>query len=82
MTIDPRIGMWVSIISAILMFLTGASASLTDLFDPVIAKKIVAGATFFGGLIASVNAVLHAIPSLPGATKEFLLGPKPTEVTK
>lgn len=76
MTIDPRIGMWLSVITAVLMFLAGASTSLTDLFDPAIAKKIVAAGTFFGGLISSVNAVLHAIPSKPGALNEFPLGPK------
>lgn len=76
MNLDPRIGMWISVIAAVLMFLAGAGATLTDIFNATTAHKIVAGATFLGGLISAVNAVLHAIPSKPGATAEFPLGPK------
>ena len=79
MTIDPRIGMWFSIATAVLLFIAGASTTLTDIFDPVTAKKIVAAATFFGGIMSAISAVLHAIPSQPGAVKEFPLGPKPAD---
>jgi hypothetical protein len=77
MTIDPRVGLWISVVAAVLMFTAGASSTLTDLFDVHTAKVIVAGSTFFGGIISAVNAVLHAIPSKAGATEEFPLGPKP-----
>ena len=77
MTIDPRWGMWLSIATAVLLFTAGAGTSLTDLFDPSVAKKIVAGSTFFGGIMSAVSAVLHAIPSKSGANSEFPLGPKP-----
>ena len=75
MTLDPRIGMYLSIATAILLIIAGASSTLTDLFDPTTAKKLVAGATFFGGIMSAVSAVLHAIPSQPGATQQFPLGP-------
>ena len=76
MILDPRIGMYLSLAAALLLFMAGASSQLTDLFDPVTAKQGVAAATFFGGMISAVNAVLHAIPSKPGAFDEFPLGPK------
>ena len=76
MTVDPRWGLYLSIATAVLLFAAGALSSLTDLFGADVAKKIVAGATFFGGIMSSVNAVLHAIPSKPGAANEFPLGPK------
>lgn len=76
MTVDPRYGMWLSIATAILLFLAGASSTLTDLFDPSTAKKVVAAATLLGGVMSAISAVLHAIPSQPGAAQQFLLGPK------
>ena len=76
MTMDPRIGMWLSAICAVLIFVAGSTAALTDLFDPITAKKIVAASAFAGGIVSAVNAVLHAIPSVAGAKTEFPLGPK------
>jgi hypothetical protein len=78
MTIDPRVGMWISIIAAVLMFLAGAGAELTTMFSTAVANEIVAVAVFLGGLISAVNAVLHMIPSsnAPGDASKFALGPK------
>ena len=76
MTLNPRVGMYLSLAAALLLFAAGASTQLTDLFNPVVARKIVAGATFLGGLVSAANAVLHAIPSEPGKNAEFPLGPK------
>lgn len=78
MTIDPRIGMWVSIAAALLSFLAASTATLTDIFDPTTAKAVVGWAAFLGGGINAVNAVLHMIPSQTGAAaaSQFPLGPK------
>ena len=78
MTISPKVGIWVSIISALLMFLAGAGAELTTIFSPPVANEIVAVSVFFGGAINAVNAVLHMIPSQngPAAAAQFPLGPK------
>jgi hypothetical protein len=55
----------------------GAGAELTTLFKDY-AQTIVAAASFFGGIISAINAVLHAIPSQTGPTgaAQFPLGPK------
>jgi len=71
MTIDPRWGMWISIIAAILSFLVGAGATFTDLFGPETSKTIVGVAVLLNGIINAINAVLHAVPSKPGAFNEF-----------
>ena len=76
MTIDPRVGFWMSIALAILAFLTGAGATLTDLFGEHTGKIILSVVVLLLGVGNSVNAVLHAIPSKPGALNEFPLGPK------
>lgn len=78
MTIDPRIGMWISIVAALLAFLGASTAELTTIFDAQTAQKIVAVCAFLGGGINAVNAVLHMIPSVSGPTgdKQFPLGPK------
>ena len=78
MTIDPRIGMWISIIAAVLMFTAGATTELTNIFNAIVATKVTAIATFLGGIISAINAVLHAIPSIsgPAGDKQFPLGPK------
>ena len=75
MTIDPRVGMYLSIVCAVLSFLVGAGATFTDLFGPETAKQIIGVVVILNGVINSVNAVLHAIPSKPGAANEFPLGP-------
>ena len=78
MTIDPRIGMWLSIALATIAFLTTAGAELTTIFGQVTANDILAGCGLLMGLGNALNAVLHAIPSQSGAAgaAEFPLGPK------
>jgi hypothetical protein len=76
MTIDPRVGLYLSIVMAILAYLTGATAVFTDLFGAQHAKIIMGLITLVLGILSSINAVLHAIPSKPGAAAEFPLGPK------
>jgi uncharacterized membrane protein len=74
MTVDPKVGMWLSVLAAIILFLAAAPASLADVFGAVPAGKIVSIATLSGGIISAVNAVLHVIPA-PAGTK-YMLGPK------
>ena len=74
MTVDPKIGMWLSVLAAIILFVASAPVSLSDVFGVALAGKIVAIATLSGGIISAVNAVLHVIPA-PMGTK-YLLGPK------
>jgi hypothetical protein len=79
MTLNPKWGIYLSLISAFLIFTAGASTQLTDLFSPEIAHKIVSACIYFGGAIAAINGVLHMIPSQTGAAAaaQFPLGPKP-----
>ena len=77
MTIDPRVGMWLSVVLAIMGFLGGAGSQFTDLgLSPATVKALLAGDALLLGIGNAINAVLHAIPSKPGATNEFPLGPK------
>lgn len=76
MTLDPRIGMWISIVASVLAFVGASTAELTSIFDAHTANVIVGVSAFVGGVINAVNAVLHAIPSQSGAAAQFLLGPK------
>lgn len=78
MTIDPRIGMWLSIVAAIVSALVAGGAEFTDIFGPDRAKAILAFLGIINAVINAVNAALHAIPSQSGpvAAKQFLLGPK------
>ena len=77
MTLNPRVGMWISIVAALLMFTAGAGAELTTIFSTAVANEIVAICVFFGGAISAANAVLHMIPSgsSPQALAQFPLGP-------
>lgn len=77
MTIDPRVSFWFCVVLAVLGFLVGAGAEFADLgFSPATVKAILAADSLILGVGNAVNAVLHAIPSKPGATTEFYLGPK------
>lgn len=76
MTIDPRIGLWLSLVAAVLSFLVGASATMTDLFGADHAKTIIGVTVLLNGVINAVNAVLHAIPSQPNRFDEFPLAAK------
>jgi hypothetical protein len=80
MTLDPRWSIILSLFLAILAVMAGASAQLTDLgLAPTQVKAILALITLFLGIGNAVNAVLGAIPSAPGQTKGFFLGPKPAD---
>ena len=78
MTIDPRYGMWLSIASAIILFLAGATTDLTNVFDAATANKISSICVLLGGIISAVNGFLHMIPAQPGklGAAQFPLGPK------
>lgn len=76
MTIDPRIGLYLSIFLAVVGFFAGAGTQLTTLFGEHTSNLILAVAVLVLGAGNAVNAVLHAIPSKPGAANEFPLGPK------
>jgi hypothetical protein len=76
MTIDPRVGFYLSLFLAVCGFLAGAGTQFTALFGDHTANIILAVTVLLLGCGNAVNAVLHAIPSKPGANDEFLLGPK------
>lgn len=76
MTIDPRVGFYLSISLAVIGFLAGAGTQFTTLFGDHTANIILAICVLVLGCGNAVNAVLHAIPSKPGALNEFPLGPK------
>lgn len=82
MTIDPRVGFYFSLFLAIVSYMSGAAAVLTDILGAERAHLIVALSLFFLGIGNSINVVLHAIPSQstsdPKIAKEFYLGPKAT----
>lgn len=77
MTIDPRWGMWLSIILAIIGALAGASTQLTTIFGEHTASVVLAVAVLLLTVGNAVNAVLHAIPSQsgPAGAAQFALGP-------
>jgi phosphosulfolactate phosphohydrolase-like enzyme len=80
MTINPKWGMWLSIILALGGALTGLGASFADLgLSPGEVKAVLAGDTIVLTLGNAVNAVLHMIPSQngPAGAAQFPLGPKP-----
>ena len=77
MTVDPRYGFYLSIALAIIGALGVSTTQLTDLFGPDAAKRIIAGVALLLAAGNGVNAILHAIPSKPGAANEFPLGPTP-----
>jgi hypothetical protein len=80
MTIDPRIGMWLSIGLALIGFIAGAGSQLTTIFGEHTTNIILAVSALVLGAGNAINAVLHMIPSIPGpaGAKEFPLGPAPT----
>jgi len=77
MTINPRIGVWLSIIAMIVSALVLCGAEFTTLFGSVATAKILAGLGVINAVINGVNGVLHMIPSKPGAMDQFALAPKP-----
>ena len=75
MTIDPRIGMWLSIGLAVIGFLSGAGTQLTAIFGAQATNIILATSVLLMGLGNAVNAVLHMIPAGQNKQNEFPLGP-------
>ena len=79
MTINPKVGMYLSIVLALVGAFAGASTQLTTIFGQGTANIILAVAVLLltGG--NAVNAVLHAIPSQSGpvGAAQFPLGPTP-----
>lgn len=76
MTIDPRVGFWFSIVLAAIGATTGAATQLTTIFGEHTSNVIIAICVWLLAVGAGINAILHAIPSKPGAASEFPLGPK------
>jgi hypothetical protein len=78
MTINPKVGMYFSIVLAVIGALAGAGTELTGLFGEHTANQILAGDALLLSIGTAVNAVLHMIPSQsgPAAAAEFPLGPK------
>lgn len=77
MTVNPKWGMWLSILLAVIAVLAGGSTQLTTLFGEHTANAILAISVLLLGAGNAVNAVLHAIPSQsgPAGASEFPLGP-------
>lgn len=80
MTIDPRVGFWFSIAMAIVSALGLCGTQFTTMFGDPTAAKIMAAIVLLNVINSAINAVLHAIPSKPGAANEFALGPKAVPV--
>jgi uncharacterized membrane protein YGL010W len=80
MTIDPRVGFYLSIGLAIIGVLAISGTTLTDIFGTHTTKIILSSSTLLLAIGNAINAVLHAIPSksTPAALDEFYLGPKKT----
>ena len=76
MTLDPRVGMYLSIVLAVIGALAGASTQLTTIFGEHTASIILALAVLLLTVGNAINAVLHAIPSKSGSDYKFPLGPK------
>jgi hypothetical protein len=78
MTIDPRVGMWISIVAAIISALVAVPAEFTNVFGTQNASVILGVLGLINTVILAINAVLHAIPSqnTPAAAAQFPLGPK------
>lgn len=79
MTINPKVGMWFSIVLAVIGALAGAGTEFTTIFGEHVANEILAANSLLLAAGTAVNAILHMIPSQPGAAgaAEFPLGPKP-----
>ena len=78
MTINPKWGMWVSIVAAIISALMLCAVQFTTLFGAHASDMIMAALIIFNACINGVNAVLHMIPSVsgPAGAAQFPLGPK------
>lgn len=75
MTVDPRVGMWISIIAAVVSALVATPTEFTNIFGEHTANIILGVLGLVNTVILAANAVLHMIPSKPGTAAEFPLGP-------
>jgi MFS superfamily sulfate permease-like transporter len=78
MTIDPRIGLWLSIVAAVVSALVAGGAEFTTIFGDQNGKMILAILGLVNTVINGINAVLHAIPAQtpgPAVSHKFPLGP-------
>ena len=80
MTVDPRVGFWLSVVLAIIGVMAAGSTQLTTIFGEHAANIVLAISALVLGAGNAVNAILHAIPSeKPSTTADaakFMLGPK------
>jgi hypothetical protein len=78
MTINPKWGMWISIVAAIVSGLLLCGAEFTTIFGADNTGKILAALGILNTIINGANAVLHMIPSQtgPAGAAQFPLGPK------
>jgi hypothetical protein len=76
LTIDPRYGGYFSLFAMAVSVLMLCGAEFTTLFGTIATTKILAGLGIFNALANGANGILHFIPSKPGATEQFPLGPK------
>ncbi len=77
MTIDPRYSVWLSVFLAVLAYLSSASTTLVNLgLSQHVTTVVLALISLLLGIGNTINAVLGSIPSQPGATHQFYLGPK------
>lgn len=79
MTINPKWGMWISLIAFVISALLLCGTEFTTLFGAAAELKILAALGIANAVINGLNGVLHMIPSQsgPAAAAEFPLGPKP-----
>jgi hypothetical protein len=80
MTIDPRIGFWLSVVLAVIGVFAASTTQLTTLFGQHTAEVILALTALLMSVGNAVNAILHAMPAQIPTTvanaDKFLLGPK------
>ena len=79
MTINPKVGVWFSIVLAVVGALSSAGTEFTTIFGEHVSNQILAADSLLLALGTAINAVLHMIPSQSGpvGAAEFPLGPKP-----
>ena len=79
MIVNPKWGMWLSIIAAVVSVLVLCGAEFTTLFGSIATSKILAGLGIVNAVINGINGVLHMIPGSAPTTvagaNQFPLGP-------
>ena len=83
MTVDPRWSFFLSLFISILNFLASATAQWIGLgLTQATITAILSLIFLVTGVLGLINTALAAIPSAPGQTKGFYLGPKPSDPPK